>query len=215
MYKGVYEGVDADKQSKKILILGESHHSKDGNGDFTTAGVIQHMKRCPTNDAFHFFHKVAKSCGEKFSCTEMEFEMFWNKVYFGNYIEDLCEIKTSTAKNLARDNRVLYNDNLFKFINEKNIDMVLVFSRLVYNSLPSFSESLKSNERQKNFDDGTLKVKSKRDWISHCVYLPDAAHKYTNVLLNKKVDFYGMRHPSARCGYNAENYSKFLHCLFV
>lgn len=45
--------------------------------------------------------------------------MFWNKVYFGNYIEDLCEIKTSTAKNLARDNRVLYNDNLFKFINEK------------------------------------------------------------------------------------------------
>ncbi len=41
MYKGVYEGSKVKLLNKKILVLGESHYSNDGNCKFTTKSVIE------------------------------------------------------------------------------------------------------------------------------------------------------------------------------
>lgn len=214
MYKGVYIGKNINDQSKKILVLGESHYSSDGNGDFTTKSVIKNMKNHPTEKKYQFFHKIAKSCGVECNSIDDEFNLFWDNVYFGNYIEDLCEIGTSTAKDFVSQNKETYNDSLFKFIKNNKIDIVLVFSRLTYKNLPSFSNQFNLKENLDNFDDGTLRVSDRRDWINHCVYLPNTEHQYTTIQLEKEVHFYGMRHPSARCGFDCKNYAKFLKTLF-
>jgi len=212
LFNGVYVGKEAEKQSKKVLILGESHYHDDINDKtFSTLGVMDDFKKNSTDVSYKFFHKIAKSCGIESIDINEEFELLWDKVYFGNYVEELCGIRTDVAKNFIKSNRVKYNDNLFSFINENNIDIVLVFSRLVFNnSLPSLSKKYKSDEALENLDDGTIKVGKCRDYISHCRYFANAKHRYSNIILNKDVDFYGLRHPSAWGGYKTENYIPYL-----
>ena len=60
MFKGVYEGKNAKHQSKRILILGESHYDKDGYNDFTTDSVVQNFYSNPGEKKYQFFHKIAK-----------------------------------------------------------------------------------------------------------------------------------------------------------
>lgn len=218
MYKDedVYVGKEAENQSKKVLILGESHYSNDGNVNFTTKTVIndykKHFFQEKEYQKYRFFHKIAQSFNINKDNADAEFAEFWDYVYFGNYVEELCGIRTDIAKNFIKSNRVKYNDNLFSFINENNIDMVLVFSRLVFNnSLPSLSKKYKYDEALENLDDGTIKVGKCRDYISHCRYLANINHKHSNVMLNKNVDFYGLRHPSAWGGYKVENYIPYLN----
>lgn len=108
-----------------------------------------------------------------------------------------------------------YNDALFRFVNEKGIDIIFCFSRRVYNSLPSLAKHTGEYEEIVKRDiflhkkDGT----PKKDYISHCVYLPDLSHKYTNVCLSKSLEVYGMLHPSGRYGFDPENYSEKLKAL--
>lgn len=36
MFKGEYKGKNVEELNKKVLILGESHYSNDGNDNLTT-----------------------------------------------------------------------------------------------------------------------------------------------------------------------------------
>lgn len=114
MFKGVYEGKNAKHQSKRILILGESHYDKDGYNDFTTDSVVQNFYSNPGEKKYQFFHKIAKCFFENVKDIDDEFESFWNNVYFANYVDGLCGIGDSKAKILIKNNKEIYNNELFK-----------------------------------------------------------------------------------------------------
>lgn len=209
MHKGVYIGKEAKQLKDRVLILGESHHSSNENEDYTTKDVIENY-RCQESHNYVFFDKIVQSFGINEDNKDNRFILFWEKVYFGNYVDEYCGVKDSQAKNNIIKNRVQYNDELFKFINDNNITKVFVFSRLVYNNLPSLSEENKSIENLTCLNKEPLMINGKKDYISHCKYLPNTEHNSTNVKLKHEVIVYGMRHPSARGGYNAGNYSEYL-----
>ncbi|MBR3150121.1 MAG: hypothetical protein IKF64_08120 [Eubacterium sp.] len=213
MYKGVFEGKKVNSLNKRILILGESHHDDDENDDFTTQSVLGSYKHNPTEAKYKFFWKIANSFGFYERCVDDEFHHFWDYVYFGNYIDSICGIKTSKAKHLANKNRKKYNDDLFQFINENDIEYVFVFSRLVYEKMPSIDKK-HNKEWMGNVNNQDLFVANKRDWISKCEYKRNCEHKYTTIELNHDLVVYNMRHPSAKCGFNAENYVEVLSSVF-
>lgn len=213
MFKGVYEGKNAKHQSKRILILGESHYDKDGYDNFTTKSVIENYHLNPNEKKYNFFHKIAQCFSVKTNDIDKEFECFWSNVYFANYVDELCGIGDSKAKSLIENNKKEYNDELFEFINKNEIDIVFVFGRAVYNNLPSCSKNKTAAEKQPDLDNGNLFVGKKRDFIRHCVYLKGKQHKNAKTILKRDVHVYGLRHPSARCGFNAENYKPYLKNL--
>ena len=213
MFKGVYEGKKAKCQNKRILILGESHYDKDGYDNFTTKSVIENYHLNPNEKKYNFFHKIAQCFSVNTNDIDKEFECFWSNVYFANYVNELCGIGDSKAKSLIENNKKEYNDELFEFINKNIIDIVFVFGRTVYNNLPSYSKNETTAEKQPNLDNDNLFVGSKRDFISHCVYLKGEQHKNAETELNRDIHIYGLRHPSARCGFNAENYKPYLKNL--
>ncbi len=209
MHKGVYIGEKAKQANNRILILGESHHSSDENEDYTTKNVIENY-RCHESSNYVFFDKIAQSFGISDNNKDKRFILFWEKVYFGNYVDEYCGVKDSQAKNNIRKNRVKYNDELFAFLNDNHITKVFVFSRLVYNNLPSLSKENKKIEDLPFLNTKKLIINEKKDYISHCKYLSNIEHDFTTIELNHDINVYGMRHPSAWGGYSAENYSDYL-----
>ena len=214
MFDGVYEGSKAEQLENRILILGESHYSKDGNANFKTGSVLCNYKNNPQEGKYCFFHKIAESFGIDFPKAEVEkeFEEFWDNVYFGNYVEKLCGIKDGKAEKYIKDHREQYNKHLFEFINGNDIRKVFVFSRLVYNNLPSYNKKHIDEEKLGNENEKTLN--GKRDWIARCKYKSGCQHKYTTIILNNDVEVYNMRHPSSRCGFDADNYKDVLGKVF-
>lgn len=213
MFKGVYEGKNAKYQNKRILILGESHYDKDGYDNFTTKSVIKNYHLNPNEKKYNFFHKIAQCFSVNTNDIDKEFERFWSNVYFANYVDELCGIGDSKAKSLIENNKKEYNNELFEFINKNKIDIVFIFGRTVYNNLPSYSKNKTAAEKQPDLDNGNIFVGSRRDFISHCVYLKGEQHKNVKTVLKRDVHIYGLRHPSAQCGFNVENYKPYLKNL--
>ena len=60
MFKGVYEGKNAKYQSKRILVLGESHYDKDGYDNFTTDSVVQNFYSNPSEKKYLLFFIYSK-----------------------------------------------------------------------------------------------------------------------------------------------------------
>lgn len=214
---GFYRGENADG----ILILGESHHwvKEDASKSLEEREMKEQNYKTETvvnnylslysieryDSCYEFFEKIVSSFGFRVE----DRVAFWNSVYFKNYVCDrLCGVGDDKAKAFINQNRAEYNDALFSFLNKQNITTVFVFSRLVYNnSLPGYATK---NEKYDDCDDGTLKVAGERDYISHCKYLGGISHKATDIVLNHDVEFFGMRHPSARGGFEPKNYSAIL-----
>lgn len=213
MFKGVYEGENAKYQNKRILILGKSHYDKDGYDNFTTKSVIENYHLNPNEKKYNFFHKIAQCFSVNTNDIDKEFECFWSNVYFANYVDELCGIGDSKAKSLIENNKKEYNNELFEFINKNKIDIVFVFGRTVYNNLPSYSKNKTAAEKQPDLDNGNIFVGSRRDFISHCVYLKGEQHKNVKAVLKRDVHIYGLRHPSTQCGFNVENYKPYLKNL--
>lgn len=228
MFKGVFIGDRTMEQERKILILGESHHWEKSDWDeqersseeaeearrkklenYTTEKVVNNYLNQYNGDGFRdkcyrFFDRIVQS----FGIEPDRRNDLWDKVFFGNYIGDsLCGVGDNKAKNLIAKNRNSYNDELFKFIKNNKVDAVFCFSRRVYNALPNFEKDEKAVNKTQTIRTGT--VGKKNDYISRCFYLPvtrsGKIHK-----LDKELIVYGMRHPSARGGYNSENYSSIL-----
>ncbi len=209
MHKGVFEGAKAKDQPVGILILGESHHistnpevTKDKvagiEASYTTASVIQeHLDKSNTHD---FLTKIAKTFGSR------DENAFWQSVYFGNYIDVLCGIGNSVAKNQIKekDNRLKYNDQLFQFVNEHKIEKIFCFSILAYKSLPGLSDNEKSTWE-------TVGMRgNRRVFLRQCQYKAGVQHEGTSVILQQNLRVYGISHPQAKGGYSSEIYANAL-----
>ena len=226
MHKGVFIGKDAANQDKRILILGESHHiSNDPESENRTFGVpasyktkdvvLEHINDIENEKkSLRFFQKIGQSFGYPMK-TKEEKEAFWNQVYFGNYIDVLCGIKDDAAKNYLKkgNNRRRMNDDLFQFINENEIDVIVCFGRLIMEYLPSLNPEYKKEEDGGKLKAGEIFTGGKRDYIENCIYIPDIEHKNSSVTLKKRLEAYGLRHPSAQGGFCAENYKDVLSVL--
>lgn len=204
MYMGEYKG----KNAKRILILGESHHYETESTQKTVDGYLDkcgkegHAEKC-----HEFFDQIVRAFGK---APAADREMFWNNVWFGNYINELCGVGDSQAINLLKEeeNRIRYNDDLFDFVADKEIDTIFCFSRRVYNKLPSLVKATGEYEKIINVGDflRTKDGKVKTDYISYCKYL-QGPHKHTSKPLERNVEVYGMLHPSGQYGFAPENYA--------
>lgn len=223
MHHGIYEGKNAKGRTKRILILGESHHiSKTDENNmevgkpatYTTASIVEEYIGGSNASSLEFFRKIGKAFGYEME-SEQDRSTFWNEVWFANYIDTLCGIKDGTAKKVLSEteNRKKYNNSLFGFVNENEIDVVVCFSRLVYNNLPGFNKQYVKAERKGKIKEG-MKAGGQNDYIEKCIYLPDANHNYTDIMLKKPLEVYNLRHPSARGGFVSENYSNVLREIF-
>lgn len=217
MHKGEYVGCNA----KGILILGESHHISKVAGSpnkiagkeatYDTADVVREYFADPgiKNRNLRFFKKLADSFGTYTSICE-ERTHLWDNIYFANYVDVLCGVGDDTAKKLIKANSSHYNHDLFEFINKHGIEVVFCFGISVYDhGLPGLRKDIQEEivncwKRECGIIGG------KRNYIRRCVYLPGIEHPGADVRLNKQLEVYGLRHPSAQGGYDATQYRNVL-----
>ena len=196
----------------RTLILGESHY-EDKNGtkageqvDFPTSSVVErylsHISgKTPGEHWDRFFTRIAES----FGYSKESAEAFYNKVFFGNYVPVFCGIgENNTAIAFMSANRTEYNNQLFDFLNEKEIDTVVCFSKDAYWNLPSLAE----NEKEFTHDFVLGEIGRGRNIVNYCKYMPDTIHPACDIKLNKTVQVYGIRHPSCGGGYNSQQVYK-------
>ncbi len=223
MHKGVWHGENAEKQPKRILILGESHHTNPPDNSvagepatYTTHEKLQKYMDQYNNpntkgrdSCYKFFDKIVSSFGlnpEKYRSD------FWSRVYFGNYIPVLCGVKDrAAAKQIQREsktggpsNRKLYNNALFDFVNTHEIDVIFCFSVLAYNNLPSLTKGEAPDTRTSLGTRGKKQV-----YLRRCQYKA-GKHDHTTVSLNHDLEVYGIPHPSAAGGYDPQIFVKAL-----
>lgn len=205
MHYGEFIGENAEEQKIHVLILGESHHTNADNGNgkigipatYTTESVIRSdYYTNPGGRNFRIFDKIAKSLGTEPNNDNRK--EFWEMLYFGNYVDILCQAGSKYVRCIVHENCTKYNDQLFDFVNNNSIDVIFCFSRLVYNHLPTA-------DKYEKIDCGHAGIQS--DYISCSEYLPNAEHNKTNVALNKELLLFGMRHPASRC-FNSDNYAQ-------
>ena len=207
MHHGAYVGKSATKETR-ILILGESHHNKNNEGQgepalYKTSSVVEsYLTEEITSKTHRFFHKIAQSFGIDTNKADEKKE-FWDKIYFGNYIDVVCGVKDGVAKEILKQNREKYNKELFQFINKNKIDIICCFSRLVCDQLP---------KRVSFNDESTIKVSKpseRSDYIKKLIYKPGVLAN-SDIVLNKKLIVYGFRHPSSGWGFYPEHYKEYL-----
>ncbi|MBQ8649112.1 MAG: hypothetical protein IJ470_03485 [Clostridia bacterium] len=178
--------------------------------DIVKCYLESHKKGNGRIPEYRFFDKIVCSFGID---PELQREEFWDKVYFGNYIDVLCGVKDNTAKNYVKnkENRIMLNNALFNFVNKNEIDIVVCFGRLVFNNLPSLTDKSENNEPIKT----GIYVGKAKDYIGLCTYAPNIDHKKVDIQLKKPLLVYSLRHPSARGGYRVENYVDVLSKLYL
>lgn len=219
MHWGVFHGKLAGERKERILILGESHHistEKDVTTNknpgvratYSTHNIVeeylQNYNTCTgkdRKDSFLFFDKIVRTFGIDPETSRSE---FWDQVYFGNYIDVLCGIGDDFAKNQIKSgkNRQKYNDQLFDFINAHNISQIFCFSVLSYNNLPS----MVSGEKE---EPNAIGKQGKRNvYLYRCLYKAGVARENTSIVLEKDLEVFGIRHPSAKGGYPLELFAK-------
>lgn len=215
MYHGVYEGTAAAAQPKKILILGESHHG-DGPedvgkaGEFQTKDVVEsYLSPKNGTEPWHqFFQKIAQSFGiDTGRDKDKEKELFWSKIFFGNYVNVLCGIKDGMAKKLMDQNKKTYNQELAEFVNRQQIDTIFCFGIEVFDHLPGdhYAGILPGEDRDTVAD---KKFKGNKR-LALAGYLCDPLPE----LFDHPVRIYGMYHPSYP-GFSPKPYVEYLKPVF-
>ncbi len=203
MNKGVWCGNHL-MQSPKVLILSESHYDGDNYGEnvlFTTASVVNRYFEQHENWSA-FFGRIAASFGYSIENARS----FYDRVYYGNYVDVICGIGTNHAKNYISFNRQKLNDDLFRFVNENGIDLIVCFSKLVYDNLPSLNPYYTEEQNIKT-QIGVLG--SRRNFAEYCSYLPGIEHPNCGISLIKTLRVYGVGHPSAQGGFDSDQVNQF------
>lgn len=190
MYYGVWQGKELD--DKRILILGESHYGDTDNG--STAEVVKcYLYESKKADRWQFFFdKIAES----FGYTDDK-DKFYEKVYFGNYVEELCGVGDNKASTAIKNHVIEYNNHLFEFVNKKRINVIVCFSKLTYFNLPGRTIVSPGSEEKTNIG----KVGEKRNYAHKYCYTQGVEYTRCNVKLNKPLIVYAFRHPSGQAGY--------------
>lgn len=189
----------------KVLILGESHYDEESNyGDkvtFPTSGVIEYyfIKR---ERWASFFDKIAASFGYE----QGNAKNFYEQVYFGNYVDVVCGIQdTNCASYYIGLNRQKYNNDLFEFINQNGVNIVICFSKKVYDNLPKLG-----SKQEVCSSESIGQIGKRNNILNYCLYYHDIEHPYCDVKLKNDLKVFGIRHPSAKCGYKPEQVYMFM-----
>lgn len=205
MSPGVWQGKNIPKENR-ILILGESHYgSKEDIGNpvpYTTSSVVEeyfsHREPGVARKRWdRFFDRIAAS----FGYSRENVREFYDKIYFGNNVPVLCGVgKTNAAKYYMKKNRTEYNDSLFCFVNQNNINTIVCFSKASYWNLPASAD-----EDRDSSIEIKLSSKSKHpDNINVYEYASGVKHGFSNEILFEPLKVYGIRHPSSRRGFDAK-----------
>lgn len=188
-----------------VLILGESHygHTEDtiGKGiepEYKTSEVVEeYLRHRSQYDGSAKWDRFFDNIAASFGYTKEECGDFYNKVWFGNYVPVLCGIgETNTAKSFMKKCRTDYNNQLFSFINDNEISTVVCFSKSSYWNLPD------SNSVDTCIDIEIPSTDGKRNVIHKYQYVSGIERNGCEVILEKPLLVYGIKHPSSRSGYN-------------
>ena len=189
----------------RVLILGESHYDEENNlganVTFSTSGVVEYYFKKRERWA-PFFDKIAASFGYDIDNARS----FYEQVCFGNYVDVVCGVgDNNCARYYINLNRIKYNSDLFKFVNEYSVDVVVCFSKLVYSNLP------KIGSKDEHWDRKTIgKIGNRNNNVDICFYRKDVVHDFCDVKLQNDLKVYGVRHPSARGGFKSEQVYQFM-----
>lgn len=219
MCKGTYyEGAAAAAQPKKILILGESHHGDrpEDVGKSVEEGAAEKVVRDylsqegKREERLQFFDKIAQCFGIDTEKDE-ERRLFWEKVFFANYVDVLCGVGDDAAKMKVREHGKEYAKKVEKLVNTHRIDIIFCFSILSYWSL--WAHFASGDRHEGVFPDGqgsflSQKVVGRRS--DRNVYL----RGYTCRAMGYPVTIYGIPHPSGRNGFDPEHFVKDLEVHF-
>lgn len=204
MNKEPWIGCNLNK-SIKVLILGESHYDEENgkgtNVTFPTSGVVEYYFKKREKWA-QFFDKMAASFGYSIDNAKL----FYEQICFGNYVDVVCGVgDNNCADYYINLNRKKYNSDLFKFVNEHGIDVIVCFSKRVYSNLPKLGSKDEHWAREKI---GTIGKRNNN--LDICFYLQDVEHDFCDVKLQNSLKVYGVRHPSARGGFRADQVYQFM-----
>ncbi len=153
-----------------------------------------------------FFFNIAESFGydknvDKDMCD------FYNKIYFGNYVDVICGIgDNSIAENVIWKNRDLYNEDLFDFCNKNDIDIIICFSKRVYNALPKLDIDAGESESEVSIG----KIGEKNNLLGEKHYKKDT-HNDRQIALNRNIEVYGIRHSTGSGGYKVEQVRDYMY----
>ena len=200
MFKGVWCGKNVPK-TNRILIMGESHYdseeltARNTAPEYTTSDVVRcYLEKHPSWSSF--FDRIAESFGYSSS----DRERFYSKVYFGNYVEELCGVGDDRAQKSIKRNRDAYNTSLFNFINDNEIDILICFTKESYNNLPSFASS---GETAGSELIGKIGESGKKhNNAEYCNYVAGVEHAHCDTVLKKTLKVYAFVHPTGQYGFN-------------
>ena len=212
-----WQGKDISKE-KKILILGESHY-EDSNADTDrmrgkplkkgeTLGVISYYLRLKEEGNheswMNFFDKVAASFGYDSP------KEFYDSVFFANYIDVYCGTGDNSAEKYLADfnNRERLNDDLFEFVNENGIPVIVCFGKRAYRSMPGLNK--KVGEFSSSEVTGRIGDSNRNRIAQMCQYRKDLEHANCNITLKNDLTVYAIGHPSAPNGYVVEEVRDYL-----
>lgn len=189
MYPNAWMGKNFKETEKKVLILGESHYgSKDeiGKVAFTTQGIVEGYLR---EMKYLFFTRIAKTFGCE---SEEEIKEFYDHVCFGNYVNVVVDKddKQRDGRSYIKNNKQIYNQELFDFCKSKSIDIIVCFSKEAYWNLPS---GCGEDQGKETIHRGKRSIKIKK-WL----------YKKGVLELDKDLLVYGLPHPTGWPGYDAK-----------
>lgn len=212
-----WKGCNYNQANMKILVLGESHYGGEKKTDLEpdkTKGVVKRyldfkngLITRPPDEDFRwtaFFTKIAYSFG--YTSDASRISEFYSKIIFANYIDKYCGLRDkNTANELMKVNnyRIHCNDELFNLINENGIDIIVCFSKLAYNNMPSLAINTIEAEHEVNINES-----GRADRVRFCNYLRDTEHNYCNTKLKKDLKVYCFNHPAS--GYSPSRVREYL-----
>ena len=204
MNKGVWAG-NHIPDNNRILILGESHYGSSGGNDnkykdvdYDTSEVLEeyygHKAESSGKHWDRFFDRIAESFGYSTDTVA-----FYDKVVFGNYVDKFCGVRDETAENVIKAEYQRLNHDLFSFINENQVSILVCFSILAYNQLPARAIPVENPEKRILIG----QIGNRQQYLRKYLYRQGVTHDRCDLKLNSDLLVYGIPHPSARGGYDA------------
>lgn len=207
MYPGEWKGNNVP-ETNRILILGESHYDENNDGDvgkvssYTTAEVVEsYLSHRELSGGFENWHRFFDRIAESFGYTHEKSKEFYGKVFFGNYVPVLCgKGDTNKSGYFMNLNRTEYNNELFSFVNQNRISVIVCFTKATFWNLPAAS-----NKDQDTYDEIKLpSIGGRMNKINVYEYASGVKHGSCDIALEVPLKVYGIRHPSAKGGYNSK-----------
>ena len=121
-----------------------------------------------------------------------EIKEFYDHVCFGNYVNVVVDKddKQRDGRSYIKNNKQIYNQELFDFCKSKSIDIIVCFSKEAYWNLPS---GCGEDQGKETIHRGKRSIKIKK-WL----------YKKGALELDKDLLVYGLPHPTGWPGYDAK-----------